>query len=123
MLFISTGATVAALGSYAWFPPLAIVIVGLSSYAAWPVFADALAALRHERRIKASAVDAVFIIGALAGRYYTAMALANGVYYLGQKLLQKTAHSARNRLDDLFGASPATVWTNEQHNNTKSFRL
>jgi Cu2+-exporting ATPase len=79
-------------------------------YASLPIFQDAYKSLVEERRLRASVIDSVAVLGALAAHYYTLMAFSSALYFAGKKLLSKTEDRSRKKLVSIFEQQPRSVW-------------
>ena len=98
-----------AVGALAY-SPLNLLSVPLTLYGALDLFEDGYNGLVHERRFKASILDAITVLGTLASGYFFAGALANWLYYSGVKIVQRTKDKSRQTLSQVFVVQPRTVW-------------
>ena len=102
----------AALGAL-MFPPISLLSGAATMYTAIPIYRSAYRALCEERRMRASVLDSVAITGAILTQYFFAGALSSVFYYAGRKLLHRTEDRVKQRLTDVFGEQPHTVWIAE----------
>ncbi len=105
----ATGMGLATAGALL-FHPLSVLGLSCTLYSSLPIFQDTYRSLFKERRLRASALDSVAVLGALAAHYYTVMAFSTGLYFVGRKLLSKTEDHSRKKLVGIFEQQPRSVW-------------
>jgi len=88
---------------------LFIPAVSLVLYASIPVFRAAFRTL-SEKKLTASIVDTIAILGALAATYYVVSAVTVFIYFVAQKLLLETEEKSKKNLSNIFGEQPRFVW-------------
>lgn len=104
-----------------FYPPLGLVSVPLTVYAAFPMFEKAHTTLWRDKRLSASVVCSTTLIGTLAGRYYVLAAFTSWLYYyfallaqrlreLNQLLMVELDQGYQQFLAQVYGVTPATVW-------------
>ena len=104
-----TGFGLAAAGAL-FSPPLTLLGLACTLYVTLPIFQDTYHSIVKERRLRASVLDSVAVLGAFAAKYYTLMAFSSGLYFLGKKLLLKTEDHSRKKLVSIFEQQPRAVW-------------
>ena len=104
-----TGFGLAAAGAL-FSPPLTSLGLACTLYVSLPIFQDTYHSIVKERRLRASVLDSVAVLGAFAAKYYTLMAFSSGLYFLGKKLLLKTEDHSRKKLVSIFEQQPRSVW-------------
>lgn len=62
------------------------------------------------RRFGVALVDGIFLIGTIATGHYLAAALHQTLYFSYRKVLFKTEDHSKNRLNNIFGTQPRSVW-------------
>ncbi|OUD12052.1 heavy metal translocating P-type ATPase [Thioflexithrix psekupsensis] len=102
------GTGLAFIGEFIY-APLLIPAVSIVMYSCVPVFRNAYESIKN-KKLKASVVDSIAIIGTLSTRYYFASALAGFVYFSAQKLLLETEDQSKKQLSNIFGEQPRFVW-------------
>lgn len=105
----STGMGLAAAGAL-FFPPLSTLGLSCTLYVSLPIFQDAYTSLVKERRLRASVLDSIAVLGAFAAKYYTLMAFSSSLYYVGKKLILKTEDHSRKKMVSIFEQQPRSVW-------------
>ena len=104
-------ASISTTGFATWaYPPLLLASIPLITYSSLPIFQATWHYWQQKRKLHTSAIDSVAIVGTLASGYYFAAALISGIYFLGQRALLKTESHASQKLLQLFGDHPRTVW-------------
>ena len=103
------GFGLAAVGAL-FSPPLTMLGLACTLYVCLPIFQDTYHSIVEERRLRASVLDSVAVLGAFAAKYYTLMAFSSGLYFVGKKLLLKTEDHSRKRLVSIFERQPRSVW-------------
>jgi heavy metal translocating P-type ATPase len=109
-LAISGASVGVALVGEMVFPPLIAVSIPLTLYTSLPIFEDAFDNLVQKRKLRASVIDSVALIGTLVTHYYVASAFASMIFYSGRKLLLKTEDNSKRHLFNIFGEQPRSVW-------------
>jgi heavy metal translocating P-type ATPase len=102
------GMGLAFIGEFIY-APLLIPAVSIVMYSCVPVFRNAYESIKN-KKLKASVIDSIAIIGTLSTRYYFASALAGFVYFSAQKLLLETEDQSKKQLSNIFGEQPRFVW-------------
>jgi heavy metal translocating P-type ATPase len=102
------GTGLAFIGEFIY-APLLIPAVSIIMYSCVPVFRNAYESIKN-KKLKASVIDSIAIVGALSTRYYFASALAGFVYFAAQKLLLETEDQSKKQLSNIFGEQPRFVW-------------
>lgn len=108
-LNVSVVGMVLALTGEVFYAPLLIPSVAIIVYGCFPVFKSTYESLR-EKKLRASIVDSISIIGALSAHYYFVNSFALFIYYLAQKLLLETENKSQKELSNIFGEQPRFVW-------------
>ncbi|MEN8217072.1 MAG: heavy metal translocating P-type ATPase [Pseudomonadota bacterium] len=93
-----------------FFPPLTLLSVPISIYAALPIFKAAYKGITEEHKLKVVILDSVAITGGFVTGYYFIMAFASFIYFLAAKLLDKTRDTTRKNLVNIFSEQPRFVW-------------
>jgi len=93
-----------------WYPPLFLLGLGGVGMLIMFRFQNAYNAVFKKRRLTIDVVDSLWITGGLLSGYYFWVALACGVYFLGEKFLAKTEDTSRRSLANVFGDQPDFVW-------------
>lgn len=106
---ISALGVVLAFVGEVMYAPLLIPSVAIVMYGGIPVFHNAYEAIKN-KKLKASIIDAIAIIGALSTHYYFASAFSVFVYFFAQKLLLETEDQSKKQLSTIFGEQPRFVW-------------
>jgi len=93
-----------------FFPPLRVFGLSCTLYSCLPILQDTYKSLIQERRLRASVLDSIAVMGALAAQYYTVLAFSSCLYFTGRKLLLKTEDHSRKSLVSIFEQQPRSVW-------------
>lgn len=112
-LKVATAAVGLAAGGAMLYPPLSLLSVPFTLYAAVDLFKDAYRGLAEERRFKATLLDSLAVAGTLAAGYYFLGALANWLFYVGSGLVQRTRDQSRQNLARIFEVQPRRVWVQQ----------
>jgi Cu2+-exporting ATPase len=91
-------------------PGLLPLSSALTLYSSMPLFQRAYQALFEERRLRASVLDALAVLGGQMGGFMVASAFGSLTYNAGCKLLIRTEDQSRNKLITVFGTQKRTVW-------------
>lgn len=75
-----------------------------------PIFQRAYRQLTQERRIGMAVLDTVIASGMLILGYFVLQALFYMLVFLALKLIQRTQDNSRQRLVNIFGETPRTIW-------------
>lgn len=107
-----SGYTVAAMLLY---PPLIFLAIPPLLYVSMPIFREARRSLLEERKVNSAVVDALVNLGALGFVFYNPAFLVMGVisswlFAATNRLVVATEDKTRQRLTNLFGEQPQTVW-------------
>lgn len=107
-----SGYTVAAMLLY---PPLIFLSIPPLLYVSMPIFREARRSLLEERKVNSAVVDALVNLGALGFVFYNPAFLVMGVmsswlFAATNRLVVATEDKTRQRLTNLFGEQPQTVW-------------
>ena len=70
------------------YPPLNLITLPLLLYSCIPVFKNAFNSIFIEKRIRASVVDTIAIVGTYITGYYLIGSLGTLIYFWGSKLIQ-----------------------------------
>lgn len=109
-LAVSCGSlALAAAGALVW-PPFHVYSAATILYSAVPLFKEAYKGIAEERRLRASFLDCIAVVGGLAAGFYVASAVSAAIYFVGRKLLLKTEDRSRQRLVDIMGERQRFVW-------------
>ena len=100
---------VVAIGGV-FYPVLYFATIPLFAYLLIPIFWQAVQELVRERKISLAFLDTVFLSGALLGRFFSAVAAGAWLIEIGHYLLIKSEHRSREKLTNIFGEQPRTVW-------------
>ncbi|MFM8444547.1 MAG: heavy metal translocating P-type ATPase [Methylococcus sp.] len=109
-LAVSIAATGLAAGGALVYPPLRVLSAPLTIYASLDLFADAWRGLASEGRVRASMLDGIAVLGALAFGYYFASALTNSLYFGGLGLVRRTRERSSRTLPQGIELSAQTAW-------------
>lgn len=99
---------VATMGLFV--PQLHVVTVAGLLWASRGIYKTFFHNLFIERKINGHVVDTLALSAILATGHYVLTALGEMMYYAGLKLLLKTEHRSTQKLVNLFGEKPKTVW-------------
>lgn len=109
-LALSIGALgTAALGTLL-FPPLLLVSAGAVLYLSLPIYQHAYTSLVHKHRLRPTMLASFYITGVLLNGFFGAAGVAEVIYYLSEKLVMITYDRSRQKLVNVFGQQPRTVW-------------
>lgn len=104
-----------------FYPPLSLVGVPLTIYAAVPIFERACVALFVEGRIRLALVQSATIVGTLVSRHYTLASLVPWLHYylmlltgqlqqFGDLMWSDLASDYKQFLSRIHGTKPQAVW-------------
>ncbi len=105
----STSLVLTTLGALVY-SPLTIFSIPFLIYASVYILKKAYRIIVNERKIGASLVDSVVVVGLMVTGNYFSAALAYTLYYFSRKLLRKTEDHSRKNLINIFGKQPRSVW-------------
>lgn len=91
-------------------PIAGLLSVPLIVYSYIPLFQEAYHSVVKEHRLRSSVMGVVTSILCLMTGYYVPMALIGVMYLLSRRLLLETEDHTRQKLMNLFGAQPRSVW-------------
>lgn len=91
--------------------PIALIYLPLSIYTSRIPFSRAYRAIFHERRLKASVLATIGIVGTWIGGFYVAGALDMMIFLTAEKLIFISQDRSREKLVNIFGQQPRFVWT------------
>lgn len=100
---------VVAIGGV-FYPILYFATIPMFAYLLIPILLQALRELIHERKVSLCFLDSVFLSGALLGRFFSAVAAGAWLIEVGNYLLIKSEHRSREKLTNIFGEQPRSVW-------------
>ncbi|MFN8495351.1 MAG: HAD family hydrolase [Caldilineaceae bacterium] len=106
-------ASAASLGialSGAWlYPPLGLLSMASTAYAALPIFKNAYSALRNEHRPNQAVTNSAVVLSCLATQHFVAAAMTVGLLHIGDKLFKRYETAQAAQIDQL---APQTtpVW-------------
>jgi heavy metal translocating P-type ATPase len=92
------------------YPPLQWVTLPLLLYCCIPVFKNAFRGIMVEKRIRASMVDTIAIVGTYGTGYYIMGSLGTLIYFWGSKMMLQTEDRSKNEIVQIFNKKPQSVW-------------
>ncbi|MCB0064449.1 MAG: hypothetical protein KDE19_20130, partial [Caldilineaceae bacterium] len=110
-LTVSSVALAATVAGVTLKPVLMLVSVPAAIFVFTPTFQEAWLALRRERRITPSVLDATRLTLCIGMGFYVELALDTWLRTLTQRLLLRTEAEFQQTLDQQFIEVPATVWS------------
>jgi hypothetical protein len=104
-----TALSLAVAGRWLFAPLLAgAVIAGV--YATLPIYVEAYRSLVKQRKVNYPVIAGLNLVGMWLGGFVVPATLGASIYILAHKLISKTEDHSRQRLANVFGRQPRTVW-------------
>jgi Cu2+-exporting ATPase len=99
-----------AIAGHWLFAPLLPGAVIAGVYATLPIYVEAYRSLVKQRKINYPVIAGLNLIGMWLGGFVIPATLGASIYILAHKLISKTEDHSRQRLANVFGRQPRTVW-------------
>ena len=120
-LTVASVSTGLAISGVLFYSPLGLLSVPLTVYGTVPLFAQAVAALLTEGRLRMAMIQSVAVAGSLATQHYVVASLLIWLHYYLMRAAQRLqhfntlvwrslAHDARPFLAQLYGVRSHPVW-------------
>lgn len=108
-LGLSTVLSAAALASYLA-PPFWLLTIPLAFYLLWPIYQGAYAELFQQRKISFNVLEAIFGTGLWLTGHFVTGGISLVLYFLIRKISLITHEQVRQKMVNVFGQQPRTVW-------------
>jgi Cu2+-exporting ATPase len=108
-LGLSTLLSAVAIASYI-VTPFWLLTIPLAFYLLWPIYQGAYAELFQQRKISFNVVEAIFGTGLWLTGHFASGGFSLMIYFLIRKISLITHEQVRQKMVDVFGQQPRTVW-------------
>ncbi len=92
------------------FPPLRLLSIPTQIYTVYPFVIKGFQEIISKRRVTMAVIDMIVLPGVLLAGYLFTSATAITLYYLSKLILKKTEDNSKQKIVDIFGELPKTVW-------------
>ena len=106
---LSTVLSAVAIASYLA-TPFWVLTIPLAFYLLWPIYQGAYAELFQQRKISFNVLEAIFGTGLWLTGHFATGGLSLMIYFLIRKISLVTHDQVRQKMVDVFGQQPRTVW-------------
>ena len=106
---LSTVLSAVAIASYLA-TPFWVLTIPLAFYLLWPIYQGAYADLFQQRKISFHVLEALFGTGLWLTGHFATGGLSLMIYFLIRKISLVTHDQVRQKMVDVFGQQPRTVW-------------
>ena len=108
---LTSAAAVGLALSGAWlYPPLGLISMASTAYAALPLFKNAYQSLRGEHKANQAVTDSAVVLGCLATNHFVAAAVTVGLLHIGDKLFTERATEQAGHIEQLLQQQTPPVW-------------
>jgi Cu2+-exporting ATPase len=90
--------------------PFWLLTIPLAFYLLWPIYQGAYAELFQQRKISFNVVEAIFGTGLWLTGHFATGGFSLMIYFLIRKISLITHEQVRQKMVDVFGQQPRTVW-------------